>query len=386
LTATCHPPFSLIPLAFPEMTSVAVAFTSRIAGAVLMRFTPDDDFYDDDDIADLPDCAVALLARAGSWSARKSKNGSVSASMLAQLSSDPAQAAEELCKRGIWRRGKRGGYQFTDWERWAEAAEDVKQREAAAERKRELGRERAQRKRDRDKAAKAEVMAEGVTRYVTRYDDAAEENPQARGGDAADGITRPSRSPMRDVTRPEGTRGKKPQVNDGHVTRYEAGSSRVTAKTGASDDQDKDPDQNQSSGVNQSNGRAREALSPGTVAAVAADCSKLLGRPVTEAEASRAIGEWDRRREASGKAVHDPAKFYPACARREHKLRKLEAILAAPESDAARRWRELGQAPEPPPGSHAFVPSRIAFDDSCMHPGCGVPEKNRVHLREANTG
>jgi hypothetical protein len=351
-----------------------------------MRFTPDDDFYDDDDIADLPDCAVALLTRAGSWSARKSRNGFVSASMLAKLSSDPAQAAEELCKRGIWRRGKRGGYQFTDWERWGDAAEDVRQREADAERKKELGRERAQRKRDRDKAAKAEVMAEGVTRYVTRYDDAAEGNPQAGSPDVTLDSAEPSRSPVRDVTRQEGTGRKKPQVNDGPVTRYEAGSSRVTAKTTASDDQDKDPDQNQSSGVNQSNGRAREAPSPEVLALVVAGISKLLGRPVTEAEARRAIDAWDRRREASGKAVHDPAKFYPACARREHKLSKLEALLAAPESTEAARWRELGEAPEPPSGAHIFVPSRIAFDNSCMHPGCGVLEKNRVHLREAGTG
>jgi len=381
--STCHPPFALASvLAFPEMTRLAFPPAPRDPGAVLMRFTPDDDFYDDDDIADLPDCAVALLGRAGSWSARKSKNGSVPASMLAKLSSEPDRAAEELCKRGIWRRARRGGYQFTDWARWGELAEDVEQKKAEEERKKELGRLRAQRKRDADKAAQAEVMAEAVTRYVTRYGGGPGEKPQAEG----DSVTQLSRSPVRGVTQPEGTRRKKPQVNGGAVTRYEPGSSRVTAKTTASDNQDLDPDQSQSVGVGVINAGAREAPSPGTLALVAADCSKLLGRPVTRAEACRAIDAWDRRAEASGKSVHDPAKFYPACARREHKLRKLEALLAAPESAEAARWRELGQASEPPPGSHAFVPSRIAFDNSCMHPGCGVLEKNRVHLREAGTG
>jgi hypothetical protein len=381
---TCHPPFALTTLAFPEMTRLAVlhALSPSVCEVAPVRFTPDDDFYDDDDTADLSDCAVALLSRAGSWSARKSRNGFVSASMLAKLSSDPDRAAEELCKRGIWRRGKKGGYQFTDWERWGDLAEDVRQREADEERRKEQGRVRAQRKRDRDKAAKGEVMAAGVTRYVTRYAPGPAGEPQAEGSGVTPGGTRASRSQERGVTRQKHPSKEKPQVNGSRVTRYEPDSSRVTAQVDTSDNQDLDPDQNQSVGVGVINAGAREAPPPAVVTLVAARISNRLSRPAAEAEACRAIAEWDRRAAAAGKAVRNPEKFYPACAGCEP-LAKLEAIIAPPLSAEAREWQELGQVPEPPPGAHAFVSSGIKFDNSCMYPGCVVPEKNQVHVKEA---
>jgi hypothetical protein len=101
-----------------------------------MLFTPDDDFTDHTQTWDLPDCAVALLTRAGSWSARNSQDGFVPSAMLARFSSDPVPAVAELTRRKVWRRVK-GGYQFSDWERWGETTEQVERRRAdAAERKR----------------------------------------------------------------------------------------------------------------------------------------------------------------------------------------------------------------------------------------------------------
>lgn len=108
-----------------------------------MLFTPDDDFTDHAQTWDLPDCAVALLTRAGSWSARNSQDGFVPTSMLARFSSDPVPAVAELTRRRLWRRVK-GGFQFTDWEHWGETTEQVERRRAdAAERQR---RSRARRK------------------------------------------------------------------------------------------------------------------------------------------------------------------------------------------------------------------------------------------------
>jgi hypothetical protein len=121
-------------------------------------FTPDDDFHDRDDTWDLPDSAVALLARAGSWSARNHRNGFVPSSQLARFSSDP-QAVRELIRRAIFRKVK-GGCQFTDWARWGELAEEIeRKRNDAAERQR---RHRAKKK-EADQKEKPQVSVGDVT-------------------------------------------------------------------------------------------------------------------------------------------------------------------------------------------------------------------------------
>lgn len=352
--AAFRSPFPLAARCAPEMTCRAPIPPPLPAGTALMKFTPDDDFYDEADTADLPDCAVALLARAGSWSARKLKNGFVPASMLAQLSSDPVRAAEELCRRGIWRRAKRGGYQFTRWTRWGETAADTGRREAEAERRREQGRLRSQRKRDRDKAALAAAIEAGVTA--------------------------PSRGQTPAVTLEKRNDQEESQVNEAAVTRYGSVAQRVTAETGASDYQD----QNQSPGVNQSDARAREAPSPVTLAFVVAGIAKKLKRIVSEAEACRAVAVWDRRAEAAGEVIHDPLKYYGTCIRR---ARDLEVIIAPPLPAPPPEWLDLGSAPPPPPGAHVYQPDGRRSVDCCTHPGCGLKEKNARHVKqEAGTG
>lgn len=125
-----------------------------------MLFTPDDDFTDHAQTWDLPDCAVALLTRAGSWSARNSQDGFVPTSMLARFSSDPVQAVAELTRRRVWQRVK-GGYRFSDWERWGETTEQVERRRAdAAERKR---RSRARKKEESQVSGGA---VEGMSRVT----------------------------------------------------------------------------------------------------------------------------------------------------------------------------------------------------------------------------
>ena len=60
-----------------------------------MIFTPDDDFYDSVDLWDLPDCAVALLTRAGAWSARNADRGFVPKSMVARFKREAREQDEK---------------------------------------------------------------------------------------------------------------------------------------------------------------------------------------------------------------------------------------------------------------------------------------------------
>ncbi len=362
MTVTCHPPFALNPaLAFPEMTPLAFLVASRSCGTVLMPLIVDDKFHVFARERSLPPCALSFLMLAGSWSAQESRSGFVPNSMLADFSSDFAQAEGTLCSAGILKRVK-GGVRILEGRGLTvvnakDVSRDIDRERAEAEERREAWRLKKQGQRAVKRAEKRERIAAGV--------------PAVSPGESVD------------VPRENPGHLKKQQVNGSSVPGDSPGTSPGTAKTSASDDQNLFIGVKSKSGVNQNNARASEAPSPGTLALVVAECSKLLRRPVTEAEACRAIDVWDRRAEASGKVIHDPVKFYPACAEREHKLRKLEAILAAPESDALTQWRELGQAPEPPPGAHVFMPSGVAFDESCMHPGCVVPEKNKIHLKGA---
>jgi hypothetical protein len=80
-----------------------------------VRFQVDADFYDHPKTIGLSDAAVALWTRAGSYCAAKLTDGLVPDAKLSDLSSSPSEAAEELVKRGLWRRAK-GGYRFHQWD------------------------------------------------------------------------------------------------------------------------------------------------------------------------------------------------------------------------------------------------------------------------------
>lgn len=323
-----------------------------------MPFTLNDSFDDFAREHRLPDCAVSYLSRAGTWSARASKSGFVPSTMHAEFSDDPDRAVRALLAAGAVRNVK-AGVRISESPCWTllnakDVHQDNERQAAEAEDRREKWRADKQRQRAERKAGQRERIAAGVPRMSTETSaDVHRENP----GDS-----------------------KKPQVIDGYVQVDIAKTSTRTAKKTASDYQDP----SQSSEVNQSNGRAREAPSPETVALVSAGISKKLKRPVAEAEACRAIDVWDRRAEASGKVIHEPEKFYPTCIERERE-QKLEAILAPPLPAAPAEWL----VPEPPsgPGVHVFQPDGNPFVDACAHPGCGVKESNARHVkREAGTG
>jgi hypothetical protein len=80
-----------------------------------IRFQVDGDFYDHPKSIGLSDAATALWVRAGSYSANKLTDGLIAEHVLATLSRTPEEAAEELVRRGLWRR-VRGGYRFHQWD------------------------------------------------------------------------------------------------------------------------------------------------------------------------------------------------------------------------------------------------------------------------------
>jgi hypothetical protein len=254
-----------------SLASPAAHLTSEVAP---VRFTPDDDFYDHPQAWDLPDCAVALLSRAGSWSARNHKAGFVPTSMLARFSSDPVQASEELCRRGLWRR-VRGGFQFTDWESWAELLEQgtAPRKTTAGARRQALYRnpelKQAVRDRDRDKCrycAARVRWGSGRARDSATYDYVLPDGPVEPGNVvvaclgcnmAKDGRT-PDEAGMKLLEPPEEPPPKRYAEASPSVTRNASRNAYMTT--------DREIDLNQSLSVSQSadrNAGAREPQ-PGT--------------------------------------------------------------------------------------------------------------------------
>ncbi|MEV4320972.1 hypothetical protein AB0J37_01935 [Microbispora rosea] len=79
-----------------------------------VRFQVDPDFYDHPKTIGMSDAATALWVRAGSYSAAKLSDGFIAEHVLALLSRTPEEAADELVRRGLWKRC-RGGFKFHQW-------------------------------------------------------------------------------------------------------------------------------------------------------------------------------------------------------------------------------------------------------------------------------
>jgi DNA invertase Pin-like site-specific DNA recombinase len=198
---------------------------------VAVPFTIDDAFYDDLG-ASLPDCSVAFLNRAGSWSARNSRSGFVPSSMLARFTDDPDLVMRTLLAAGIIKRVK-GGVRIIAGlglvvVNASDAAERVTRDKEEADRNRAEWRERKSRQREAAKAERQEKIAAGVP-------------PMSRGTTA-------------DVTREQTEIRKKPQVKGSHVTRDIGVTSRGTsrpshARADFDSDFDLNPDQVSRSGV-----------------------------------------------------------------------------------------------------------------------------------------
>lgn len=127
-----------------------------------MTFFPlPDEFYADPLFLGQSDAAVALYARAGSWSAHHLTDGLVPSTALPLLTT-ATEAPAQLCEVGVWKR-TRGGFQFVDWPREASRA--------YVEAKREAWRRRQANRRSSDDAMSrrdSRVSHAGVTRDSRR--------------------------------------------------------------------------------------------------------------------------------------------------------------------------------------------------------------------------
>lgn len=77
-------------------------------------FKVDDNFTDHPKTEDLPDAAVAMWTRGGSWSARHLTDGFVPERKARKLCDDPDGALKALLDSGLWELAD-GGFQFHDW-------------------------------------------------------------------------------------------------------------------------------------------------------------------------------------------------------------------------------------------------------------------------------
>lgn len=114
-----------------------------------VRFQVDPDFYDHPKVIGLSDAAVALWARAGSYSTAKLLDGFVPEHALAMLSRTPDEAAAELVARGLWRRTK-GGFRFHQW-----ADRNLTRERVEADRKSDRDRKRRTRSHGADDGGKS---------------------------------------------------------------------------------------------------------------------------------------------------------------------------------------------------------------------------------------
>jgi hypothetical protein len=117
LTATCHPPFALTALAFPEMTRCARFTLPPRPGTALMPFIVDDRFHSHAKALRASLAARGLWTTAGSWSADHGTEGVVPLHVVAALGGTPELVAELTAPGGLWE-GRAEEVEFHDWEYW----------------------------------------------------------------------------------------------------------------------------------------------------------------------------------------------------------------------------------------------------------------------------
>ncbi|GGM65048.1 hypothetical protein GCM10012275_39500 [Longimycelium tulufanense] len=118
-----------------------------------------DEFYADPRFFSASADAVALWARAASWSAHHLTDGHVPSSALPLLRQLDEQFAAELVALGVWKRA-RGGFRFVDWPRLASRAYVEAKREADRARQQKRRTSRAMPSRRDSRASRTRVSGE----------------------------------------------------------------------------------------------------------------------------------------------------------------------------------------------------------------------------------
>jgi hypothetical protein len=99
-------------------------------------FKVDDGFWRHPKVMDLPDAAVALWTKSGSWSSDQLTDGEVPKTAMRLVNGRP-KAADALVDAGLWK-PTLAGWEFHDWADYQPTRTQVRQeREATAERVRQ---------------------------------------------------------------------------------------------------------------------------------------------------------------------------------------------------------------------------------------------------------
>lgn len=123
-----------------------------------------DEFHSAPELLGASDAAVALYAKAASWSACHLTDGHVPSAALPMLTASYEQGSAELVERKVWRRS-RGGFQFVTWPREVTRSNVEAQREASKRRQQNYRRSQGKLSR-RDKHV-TNAVTNGVTHGVT---------------------------------------------------------------------------------------------------------------------------------------------------------------------------------------------------------------------------
>lgn len=133
-------------------------------------FKIDDGFWSHPKVAMLSDGAVALWARAGSYSCQHLTDGAVARTLLRMLGT--VEAADELVAAGLWD-ATPDGWVFHDWSEYQETSEVVKKRRDAWRSRQRRSRESREQKRNdshgdsRGESHDVSHVTEGVTPGVS---------------------------------------------------------------------------------------------------------------------------------------------------------------------------------------------------------------------------
>lgn len=121
-------------------------------------------FHSTPELLGASDAAVALYAKAASWSVHHLTDGHVPTAALPMLTASHEQGSAELVERKVWRRA-RGGFQFVAWPHQATRSNLEAQREASKRRQQNYRRSQGELSR-RDKHV-TNGVTDGVTNGVS---------------------------------------------------------------------------------------------------------------------------------------------------------------------------------------------------------------------------
>ena len=142
------------------------------------------DLFSDPRFLNLSSPAMALITRAASWSAAHLTDGHIPASALPLLGcADDGPEVAALLAEGLWKPGRRDGYQFVDW--------PSSERRDSVERRRAMDRQRKRRKRQMSRSVSApdtdaDTENPSTTPVLSGADTHADTDAGAQDGDSGD--------------------------------------------------------------------------------------------------------------------------------------------------------------------------------------------------------